>query len=66
MPGRVYKIELIVLTRAGAVVQSHTLRFYGDSTFTFQVHGIEHLLGHLPFTKPPADLDETVSERGFQ
>ena len=37
----------------------------GDAAFALQVHGIQHLLLHLPLGKSPGQLQQTVRERGF-
>ncbi len=59
------QVELIGLAIPGVVGERRGLGLDGDAPLPLEVHGIEHLLGHLPFRQPAAMLDETVRERGL-
>ena len=41
-------MQHIGLPVLGRVCNTHGLRFYGNASFTFQFHLVEHLLFHLP------------------
>src|SRR5262249_12906083 len=58
-------VELVALTIPGAVIERDALGLDGDTALALQVHGVEHLLLHLPVGKPPAKLDEPIGERRF-
>ncbi len=47
MSGSVDQVELIFLPIRGQIVQTNTLGLDGDAALTLQVHGVEHLRGHL-------------------
>ena len=65
MSGSIDKVQLVDRPVTSFVVKSDTLGLDGYSTFTLDIHGIEHLLIHLPVRKPTAVLYETVSQRGL-
>lgn len=62
MPGCVDQVELVGLSVPSAIVQRHALGLDGDAPLPFDVHGIEHLLGHLAGTEAAANLDEAVCQ----
>jgi hypothetical protein len=41
------------------------LGFDGNAPFTFQIHGIQDLLGHFPIRQATAQLNEAVGNGGF-
>ena len=47
MTGRIDKIQLILLTVSRLVIQGDALRFNRDAPLLLQIHGVEHLFGHL-------------------
>lgn len=59
------KVKLIGLTIVGGVVQGHTLRLDGNTALPFQIHGIQHLLGHFTFTQAATDLNQTIRQGGL-
>ena len=63
MPGRVDEIQLVGLAVARLVLQRSRLRLDGDAALALQVHGVEHLLGHLAVRQAAAALDEAVGKR---
>ena len=62
MAGRIDEIEDIILTVFGGVIQPHGLRFDGDTALFFDVHIVEHLLGHFSRLKPAGRLDKPVGQ----
>jgi hypothetical protein len=46
----------------GAVIHAHRRSLDGDAFFAFQIHRIEHLLGHITGRNGPGDLQQTVSQ----
>ena len=42
------KVELVSLTILGLVIHGHRMGLDGDSTFLFQIHGIQQLRLHIP------------------
>ena len=65
MTRRVDQIENIVLAIRRLIVQPNGLRLDGDAPLFFDIHRVEHLLGHLSLRQPPCHLDQAVSERRF-
>ncbi len=59
---RVDQVQLIGLAVAGRVGEAHGLRLDGDAALALDLHGIEHLAGHLARLEPAAALDEPVGE----
>ena len=65
MAGRVHEVEDIVLTVICLIIQAHGLRLDGDTALFFDVHRIEHLLGHFARLKPAGLLNQPVGKRRF-
>jgi hypothetical protein len=65
MTGGIDEVQLVALTVRSVIVQRHALCLDGDPPLPFQVHGVEHLLGHLTLGQATADLDQPVGKRGF-
>jgi len=65
MARRIDEIQLISLTIRGAIGQTDRLRFNGDATFAFQVHCVEHLIGHFPIGQTMAGMDEAIGQGRF-
>ena len=65
MARRVDEVQLVELAVLGAIVEAHGLRLDGDAALPLDIHGIEHLLLHLPRGQAPAELDQPVGEGGF-
>ena len=63
MARRVDQVQLIELPVLGAIVEAHGLRLDGDAALPLDIHGIEHLLLHLPRRKSAAELDQPVCQR---
>ncbi len=62
MTGCINQIELIFLAIIGTVEQAHTLRLDGNTPLPLDIHGIEHLTGHLSFRKGPTETNELIGE----
>jgi hypothetical protein len=60
---RVDQVELVGLAVARVVGEAHRLGLDGDTPLAFQLHGIEHLLLHLPVAEPAAALNQAVGQR---
>ena len=58
-------IKTINGTVARNVIKRHTLSLDGDAALAFELHRIEHLLGHFPVCQSAADLNEAIGECGF-
>ena len=65
MARRVDEVQLVELAILGAIVEAHGLRLDGDAALPLDIHGIEHLLLHLPRGQAPAELNQPVGEGGF-
>ena len=63
MARRVDQVQLVELAVLRAIVEPHGLRLDGDAALALDVHGIEHLLLHLPRREPAAELDQPVGQR---
>ena len=65
MARRIDQIQLVELTVIRAIVEAHGLRLDGNTALTLDIHGIEHLLLHLPRREPAAELDQTICQSGL-
>ena len=65
VPRRVDEIQPIGFAIARAVLQRDALRLDGDAPLALDVHGIQHLIGHLPRRKRPAQPNEPIRQRGL-
>ena len=65
MAGRVHEIEHVGAPVLRRVFEAHGLRLDGDAALALDIHGIEHLLGHLALRQPPGRLDQPVGQRRF-
>ena len=63
MTGRVDEIQLIDFAVAGGVIERDALRLDGDAALFFQIHRVEHLLGHFTRLQSAANLDQTIRQR---
>ncbi len=63
VPRRVDQVQLIALTVAGGVGETHGLRLDGDAALALELHGVEHLARHLARLEPAAALDDPVGQR---
>ena len=63
--GGVDKIQLEHLAAAGLVVEGDALGLDGDTALALDIHGVQHLLVHLPVAEPATVLYEAVSQRGL-
>ena len=63
MARRVDQVQLVELAVFGTVIEAHGLRLDGDAALALDVHGIEHLLLHLPRGQAAAELDQPVCQR---
>ena len=48
MPRCINQVENAILARIAPVLKRCSLRLNGDTTLLLQIHGIKHLLLHLP------------------
>ena len=53
MARRVDEVQLVELAVRAAIVEPHGLGLDGDAALALEIHGIEHLLLHLPRAEPP-------------
>ena len=65
MAGGVDEVELVDLAAARRIVEGDALGLDGNAALALDIHGIEHLLRHLPLAQAPAVLDKAVREGGF-
>ena len=62
---RVDQIEQVRKSVARPIMQGRGLSLDGDAPLPFQLHGIQHLLGHLAIGQPATTLDKAIRERRF-
>ena len=60
--GGVDEVELVVEAVLGAIVQRHAVGLDGDAPLPLEIHGIEHLLGHLAIAQATAELDQAIRQ----
>ena len=65
MPWGVDEVEVVDLAVARLVIQGHALGLDGDAALALQVHGVQHLGGHLPNIQAAASLDEAIGDGGL-
>ncbi len=65
MTGRVDKIKQIGFAIGRLELQRYTLCLDGDSALPLQFHAIKHLVGHLAFRQPAANLDKPIRHGGL-
>ncbi len=63
--GGVYQVQLVFIAIFGFVGHTHSRGFDGDAFFAFQVHRVQHLLGHLAVRDGAGQLQQAVGQRGF-
>ena len=63
MTGCINKIELIDLTTSGGVIECDALRLDGNAALSLQIHGIEHLFGHLSIRQTATVLNKPIGQR---
>ena len=62
MSGRIDEIQSVDFTIVSLVVQTDSLCLNSDTTFTFQVHTIQHLLTYLITPYSTGQFDQAVSK----
>jgi hypothetical protein len=55
-------MQIVVAAVARGVAQRCGLGLDGDAALALEVHGVEHLLAHLPVGQSAAALDEAVRQ----
>ena len=63
MPRRIDEVELKLLAVRMLIHERHALRLDGYPAFTLQVHGVEHLLGHLTISQTATALNKAICQR---
>ena len=63
--GRVDQVQVVDLAILGLVVQGRRLGLDGDAPLLFDVHGVEHLGGHLTLAQATAVLDQAIGQCGL-
>ena len=59
----VNQVECVDISVKRLVAQRSGLRLDRDPSLLFEIHGVEHLLLHLPVTQTATALDQSVSKR---
>jgi len=59
------KIEHIVFTILGGVIDPHRVGFNSDTALSLDVHRIQQLLFHIPVFYGAGGLDQPVGQGGF-
>ena len=62
---RVDQVELVLDAVPRGVEHPHRVELDGDPALALEVHGVEHLLAHLPLLERAGGLDEAVGEGGL-
>ena len=65
MTGCVAQIEVVNLTVFGFVLKRSCLRFDGNATLFFNVHGVQDLRFHFALLQSAATLNQSVGKRRF-
>lgn len=65
MAWRVDEVQFVFMAVPRGVIQRDALGLNGDAPLSLQIHGVQHLFGHLPFGQTSANLDKTVCNGGF-
>ena len=62
---RIDQIQAIGIAIFGFVIQAHGVCFDGDAALAFEVHVIEHLLGHITSGDGAGELKQAICQRRF-
>ena len=65
MSGSIDQIHAVSIAVVCFVMQANTFRFDGDAALAFQIHRVEHLLGHLARRKRAGEFEQTIGKRGL-
>ena len=65
MPRRIHQIQLIHLTIARGIVQTHSLRLYRNSAFAFNIHRIQNLFFHFARLQPTSIFNQPIGQSRF-
>src|ERR1700690_3525688 len=65
MPWRVDQIQSVFVAVLRVVMQADALRLDRNSALALQIHGIEHLRGHLTLREGAGQLEQTIRQRRF-
>ena len=65
VPGRVDQVEPVDQTVLGRIVEPDRARLDRDPLLALEVHGVEHLAGHLPGVDGVGELEQTIGQGGF-
>ena len=61
----VNKIQGVYFTICGSIIQANSLTFNCDSTFSFNIHIVEHLILELSIGNLVTQLDHAIGEGGL-
>ena len=65
MARRIDQVELVLLAIFGGVHHADSMGLDRDSTLALEIHRIQHLGLHFPFSDRAGKLEQAVGERGF-
>ena len=65
VPRRVDQIQPVLVPVPRVVMQANAFRLDGDAALALQIHGVEHLRGHLALREGAGALEQAVGQRGF-
>ena len=63
MPRRINKVQLVLMTIIRVIVKRDALGFDGNTALTLNIHGVQHLGGHVTLFQTTADLNKSISQR---
>jgi len=61
MTGSIDQVQFIGMSIFGCVIHAHRRGFDGHALLALQVHGIQHLIDHLPVWNSTGQLKQAVS-----
>src|SRR6185369_15572106 len=62
---RIDKVENVLPSVARGVVEPDGVSFDGYASFTFEVHGVEDLLGHFAMRESAGVFEQAICKRAF-
>jgi hypothetical protein len=65
MPGRIDQVQDVLLPVGVVILDLDGMALYGDALFPLQVHIVQDLIHHVPFTDGVGRLQQSVRKRTF-
>ena len=65
MPRGINQVHTVFVPVSRGVMQANAFCFDGDATLALEVHGVEHLRGHLALGERAGELEQAIGQGRF-